>query len=207
MRRSFFIVFLIPSLAAAGGPKYSFSDAKLNNEFDNVYHDIKNVANGTYKSSSMTLQGITASSATITHLLGTTTNDNATAGTVGEYVSSVAGYSNFPTSGQYGDLTSISLTAGDWDVTVVATLTENSSTISLIGIGVSAASGNDSTGLVRGNNYIECVRPYNTNDVGCSVPNVRVSISATTTYYFKYVSSYTSGPPQAKGRISARRVR
>src|SRR4029077_4886616 len=51
-------------------------------------------------------------------LLGTATNDNATAGNVGEYIESVipAGAAIAITSATNTNLTSISLTAGDWDV-------------------------------------------------------------------------------------------
>ena len=52
-------------------------------------------------------------------IVGTATNDSATAGNVGEYVSSAVtpAYPITLTSTQYADVTSISLTAGDWDVT------------------------------------------------------------------------------------------
>ncbi|MCK1585488.1 hypothetical protein IVB03_39530 [Bradyrhizobium sp. 168] len=49
---------------------------------------------------------------------GTTTNDNATAGRIGEYVESVilVGSAVSVTSGASKTIASISLTAGDWDV-------------------------------------------------------------------------------------------
>jgi hypothetical protein len=48
---------------------------------------------------------------------GTTTNDNADAGVVGEIISSIVSVpTTGSTSGAYQTVTSISLTAGDWDV-------------------------------------------------------------------------------------------
>jgi hypothetical protein len=52
-------------------------------------------------------------------IVGTTTNDSATAGYVGEYVEGVlaAGSATALTTATPQTLVSISLTAGDWDVT------------------------------------------------------------------------------------------
>lgn len=42
MRKSFFLL-LIPSLALAGGPKYTYPNVRgLDDEMNNVYHDINN---------------------------------------------------------------------------------------------------------------------------------------------------------------------
>src|SRR2546421_430181 len=50
---------------------------------------------------------------------GTTTNDNAVSGNLGEYISSTVARGAAVTgaaNGTYKDLTSIVLTAGDWDI-------------------------------------------------------------------------------------------
>lgn len=138
---------------------------------------------------------------------GTTTNDSATAAFVGEYVSSVAGYTNFPTTDQYGDLTSISLTAGDWDVSVAFETVYGTATVTQVITGISTTTGNSGTGLVDGDSSVRCVGPTATADASLSIPCLRASLSGTTTYYLKYRSQYTVATPQAKGRISARRVR
>lgn len=141
---------------------------------------------------------------------GTTTNNNAAALNVGEYVESIASATNAPTSTQYGDLTSISLTAGDWDVTAGIFWTVNGATWSQYGHGISITSGNSPTGLNTGENFSN-----NTSTGSATVPasvtkfvsSYRMSLSGTTTVYLKYISNYTAGPPQAQGRLSARRVR
>jgi len=64
-------------------------------------------------------------------LIGTTTNDNAAAGQVGEYVSSTitGGASVALTPGVATNITSISLTAGDWDVSIMGYFTGTPTTI------------------------------------------------------------------------------
>src|ERR1019366_4169569 len=58
-------------------------------------------------------------------IVGTATNDNATAGNVGEHIQAVA--SNVvATDATFVNITSISLTAGDWDVTGISVYEANS---------------------------------------------------------------------------------
>jgi len=142
---------------------------------------------------------------------GTTTNDSAAAGYIGEYIELVTSTSqNFPTSTQYGDLNGgaadISLTAGDWDVTVTFRTNLNSSTCTDVSCGISITSGNSTTGLVSGSNLFLMAPP--TSSYGTNMGFVyRVSLASTTTVYLKYMANYSAGTPQARGRISARRVR
>lgn len=159
------------------------------------------------KSDATNLLAVTNTSGT--NIRGTTTNDSAATGFVGEYVEAVqASYANAPTSGQYGDVTSISLTAGDWDVSAVLEWNLNTGTAMtnpIIGIGT--ASGNSSSGLSGGNTSFETTPPTSSSNMGQSIPVVRKSLSATTTIYLKYLATYSGGTPRARGRISARRVR
>lgn len=143
-------------------------------------------------------------------LKGTTTNDNARTGDIGEYVESVVGASNATTTGQYSDLTSISLTAGDWDVTAIVHWNVNGGSWSRLRTGISVTSGNSGTGLTLGSSEVL----LNTTASGTvpdlsflAVPVYRQSLSGTTTIYLKIQAVYTGGPPTAQGRLSARRVR
>ena len=150
----------------------------------------------------------TVSSVSSSSVLGTTTNDNAAAGRLGEYIESVVGATNFPTSTNLGDLTSISLTAGDWDVSALLVATANSATVTTFEGGISTTSGNSGTGLVIGSNRILQAGPvHSVNLASVSISNYRMSLSATTTVYFKYSATYSVATPQGEGRISARRVR
>jgi hypothetical protein len=139
---------------------------------------------------------------------GTATNDSASAGYIGEYISSVVGLTNAPTSGNYGDLTSISLTAGDWDVTGIVHWDGSGSTATSYLGGISTTSGNSGTGLTVGDNesLVNPTAGFPINQVDNIIPAYRVSIASTTTYYLKFRSVYVV-TPVAYGRLSARRVR
>jgi len=143
-------------------------------------------------------------------ITGTTTNDNAAAGDVGEFVSTnVANGTIFlAASGAYGNVASISLTPGDWDVTGVAVLNANGASYSTgsWGVAVSSYSGNTTTDHVLGVNQLY-FNDYSGNDQAGPVPVVRFSLASTTTLYLKATANYSSGSPYVYGRLSARRVR
>ena len=141
-------------------------------------------------------------------IVGTTTNDSATGGYAGEYVESIVGPVNFPTSSQYGDMTSISLTAGDWDVSATALAATGGATMVAWSLGISTTSGNSQTGLVVASNWMANVIPASaTANQVTAIPNYRVSLSGTTTVYLKFEANFSVSTPAAYGRISARRVR
>lgn len=139
---------------------------------------------------------------------GTTAADSAATGYIGEYVEAVQlTETNFAATDTYGDLTSISLTAGDWGISLTAYAAANGATVTGMTFAIGTASGNSGTGVVIGRNAYRGVGPNSlTDQTGC-VPNFRVSISGTTTYYLKYLASYSVATPKAAGRISARRIR
>jgi hypothetical protein len=142
---------------------------------------------------------------------GTATNDDAAAGYIGEYVvGSQSTATNFPTSPDWGDGTSISLTAGDWDVSAVLDATINTATWTRAALGISTTSGNSTTGLVTGDNrLIQTWASSSTTPTGATIviPTYRISLSTTTTVYLKLSSTYSAGQSQYQCRISARRVR
>lgn len=141
---------------------------------------------------------------------GTATNDSATAGYVGEYVSSeISTSTSYPSSSVRGDLTSISLTAGDWDVTGTVMMIRNGATVTENEMALSTTSGDSTATTTFGINRVVQVSPTTTASevVSNSIPCYRYSLSATTTIYLKYEAIFSVATPQARGRISARRVR
>lgn len=143
---------------------------------------------------------------------GTNTNDAASTGYVGEYVSSsVSSNTNVPTTGNYGDLTSISLTAGDWLVTgAVRINTATSTATTNTEAAITTTSGNSSSGFVSGENYFEsafAAPGTNTRQVPHVIAAYRMSLSTTTTVYLKFSATYTNGQPVATGSIRATRIR
>lgn len=167
----------------------------------------------------ITCVGLTSSdnivfSPTTKGIKGTTTNDNAAALNVGEYVSSTVALTNVTAgSGTYFDVTSITLTAGDWDIACNFNVLRNAATFTALNFqtGATTTTGAASTGLVDGDNLgiLNVGASLTTfGEMSVSVPAFRVSLSATTVYYMKgFLATYTAGTPQYAGRISARRVR
>lgn len=159
-------------------------------------------------SSTIATSGITNTAGV--DIQGTNTNDNAAAGFVGEYTESIISVGqNAPTTDQYGDLTSISLTAGDWDVWGMVAWDQNGATWTTQRTGISVTTGNSSTGLTAGDNVV-----LDGNASSSTTPTFvsqhatwRVSLNATTTIYLKYRAAYSVGTPKAQGGIKARRVR
>lgn len=138
---------------------------------------------------------------------GTTTNDNATAGNVGEYVESkvASGSAVSLTTATSTNITSISLTAGDWDVTGNINYIGASATITGKISGISSTSATlptDGTEVYSGVN----VTLLNNTD-GTTLATKRISISGTTTVYLVGQTTFSAGTVTAFGYISARRVR
>lgn len=159
------------------------------------------VVGGGAFTSSMTVQG---------QLLGkgTATNDDAAAGYIGEYVSSVISNQSVGTNGLYFDITSISLTAGDWDVSAQITYVFNGATVTDWEFGIGLVAGNDSTGFISGDTYGEIPVPVSSSrSPSGSISSVRKSLNTTTAIYLKGFCTYTVATPKVSARISARRVR
>jgi len=142
-----------------------------------------------------------------TGIVGTTVNDAAAAGYVGEYVEGTGGPTNAPVTGTYSEITSITLTEGDWDVSLNCVYTLNGATAVSATVGIGTVSGNSATGVVAGDTAASCGAPGAAYNLSLVVPPKRVSIAGSTTYYLKVTANYSAGTPQFQGRLSARRVR
>jgi hypothetical protein len=136
---------------------------------------------------------------------GTTTNDNAPAGGVGEYIEAVVltGSAVTLTTMTPANVASISLTAGDWDVSGTVQTVAGGTTVTqylIVSVGATSAT---------------VVAPFmeisSANAAGGSVglPSqlTRVSIAATTTIYLVAQAGFTISTLKAFGTIRARRMR
>jgi hypothetical protein len=144
-------------------------------------------------------------------LAGTTTNDNAAAGKVGEYIESdiALGSAISLTTNVAANITSISLTAGDWDVSAIGRIHSNNASTSFTNgiasisqvsatLNASDAASVATPATVPGNGVNYCA---------LGVPPTRITLSATTTVYLVSRSAFTVSTAQAYGKISARRAR
>ena len=159
---------------------------------------------GTVTTAALTSTGAFTPSQT-SGIVGTTTNNNANAGSVGEYVT--ATISSTPlTNGVNANLASISLTAGDWDVTGVAQFVGSTNNMTYAFSGFTTTSAGtpsaDQMEQLDGNGSMT----MKVHEI--PAPTARFSLSATTTVYFVGKAGFSTGTVSVNGgRIRARRVR
>lgn len=205
VRTLLLILLAVPSFAA--GPKYGFTDPKLDDEFVNVYHDISypKIIDG--KANKLTVTNLTVSTATISNLRGVSSASNACPGCIGEYVEGIVSLATIPgVSGVPTSVSTITLTAGDWDVSALGFFAhQGGSSISNAEISINTTANADGT---LGNNAIRIARTATTTDeTALAIPTVRVSVSATTPVYLVVDVTFTVATPRFAGNIRARRVR
>ena len=142
-------------------------------------------------------------------IIGTTTNNNANTGSVGEFVESVvaAGSAVGLTTATPANVTSISLTAGDWDVWGNVNFIDAATT----NVTVAAASVGAASATVQENSTTQInwgpsgIVPEARIRLG--TPALRVSVSGTTTIYLVALGNFSVDTLTAYGSISARRRR
>lgn len=145
-----------------------------------------------------------------TSIKGTNTNNNAAAGDVGEYIESTIGLGSAVslTTGVVANITSISLTAGDWDVSGVIIMDSGATTnVTRVMCGINSTSA--TVDVTKG--YYSHIHsgyvPGSGQFRGMPLNTSRFSLSATTTIYLLALSNFTVSTCSAYGTISARRVR
>lgn len=143
---------------------------------------------------------------------GTTTNNNAAAGVIGEVISQtvVSGSGVSLTSGIAANITSISLTAGDWDVWGTGCFHPTPTTqIGALKTWISSTSatypGTPNGGAISANIYPASFVPN--DDFMFPVGTQRVSLASTTTIYLEAISYHSASTNTGYGTIWARRVR
>lgn len=134
-------------------------------------------------------------------IIGTTTNDNAAAGSVGEILSStvsgVAMAANVPKN-----ITSISITSGDWDVYAnVYTTPAAGTTTTYFQGGINTVSATIPTALFSGGSRVA------STGSAYEAPTVRISTSSTITIYLVANVQFGVSTMNTGGTIFARRVR
>ena len=136
-------------------------------------------------------------------IVGVTTNSNAAAGNVGEYVSAVDNVGVSLTTGTRANVVSISLTAGDWDVTgYVGYLPSGGASSTYQEGSISSTSATIGSAGAR-----TILSTTTTAQIEIPLPTVRVSLASTTTYYLVTNNDFTGGTIKGTGLIRARRVR
>jgi hypothetical protein len=144
-------------------------------------------------------------------LVGSSTNDSATAGNIGENLQSTVASGSAVSlgSGSPSNMTSLALTAGDWDVSGTMSFVPGASTsiTALLGGLSSTTTAFDlaTPGYFvaqRGAAYVP-----GANQCNLTVGPVRISLSASTTYFFVAQGIFTVSTLGAFGILRARRAR
>lgn len=140
---------------------------------------------------------------------GTTANDNAQAGSVGEYIESIIPNPSeiALTTSVAKDITSIVLTAGDWDVWGTAGF-DNGSGSTAWSLMLAWISSTSATAPVAPNAgaYVRLSYPLTGNEIISPVGMRRFSLNVTTTIYLSVFATFTN-TAFGFGSIHARRAR
>lgn len=127
------------------------------------------------------------------------------AGEVGEQILDATTGSNALVTGVPETIVFVTLTPGVWDISAVAEF-DGSPTGTQVIAGVSTAT-NSFTGAIQGNSLASLpTMPTAASDVTLSLPQMRKTITSTTTFYLVARSTFSAGSIGAFGRISAVRV-
>jgi hypothetical protein len=143
---------------------------------------------------------------------GTVTTDNAQPGDIGEYVKAevASGAAIALTTATPANVTSISLTPGDWDVyfepnfafPAATSYTALIASISTIGATIDSSSGENYASMASAPNV-----PGASTNISVRVGPRRMSLAATTAVYGVVTQTFTAGTLSAWGTLRARRVR
>ncbi len=137
---------------------------------------------------------------------GTSAGGNAASGYVGETVSSSVLFASAVSvsNNTARDVTSISLTAGDWDIHGnIFISTSGAATVYEAWSSNTSATAPDPSLL----NAFVVAASVGSGDIGLSIPYRRVNITTTTTVYLSCLVAFSSGACTACGNIYARRAR
>lgn len=143
-------------------------------------------------------------------LPGETSTGSATAGNIGEVVTSIvlSGSAVVLTTSTPANITSISLTAGDWDVTCAGGFTIGGTTsVTVLQFGPSSTTATITNGAGNRFAFTQNAATMGTTQEYPTVGPVRFSLSGTTTIFLVASATFTVSTVSAYGKIYARRAR
>ena len=113
---------------------------------------------------------------------------------------------SFPTSGQFGDNTSLTIPPGNWQISINLIAAFVAGVVNAVATGIGNATGNDASGLAIGT-YAQTFGPTVITDVFCGVPSRSVVFTSATTRYAKVLATYTTTAPTYQITMTATRVK
>ena len=132
---------------------------------------------------------------------GVTDASSASAGQVGETMT-VTGSSVTLTAATTTTLCSLALTAGDWEVDNIVSVTTSAGATS-----ITAGNSNSATAIAASPLRLQLLAALSSGGQNLSAPRRQFSLSATTTIYLNTAVGFSSGTASAVGFMFARRIR
>lgn len=132
---------------------------------------------------------------------GVTDGSSASAGQVGETMT-VTGSSVALTTATTTTLCSLALTAGDWEVDNIVSVTTSAGATS-----ITAGNSNSATAIAASPLRLQLVAALSSGGQNLPAPRRQFSLSATTTIYLNTSVGFSSGTASAVGFMFARRIR
>ncbi len=138
-------------------------------------------------------------------IVGTTTNNNAGSGYVGQYITKVVlGASSVSlTTATAADVLSQLIPQGDWDINGSVSILSSGNLLTVAGAWTSLTSA--TVPDIALYNVLGDTSPF--SSWGSNTPYLRVSLGVPTTVYLSCAATFGSGTATACGFLSARRVR
>jgi len=133
---------------------------------------------------------------------GTAAGDNANAGSIGESIPASASSISL-TNSSWTNVTSTTLSAGDWNVSGWALVSNGGANITNVAAGFSTTSAAQPTA----GNYWQFQSAGNTQITAQALPTIRLNLTSSTTVYCVAFAAFTSGATTASCSITPRRVR
>lgn len=139
--------------------------------------------------------------------VGVTDASNATAGNVGQTITNAipSGSATALTTATAKNVTSISLTAGDWDVSGNVNFSAATATVTGTSGGITTTSATMPTDGTEVFSGVQVTLLSETDSV--TISRKQINVSSTTTVYLVGKSTFSAGSVSAFGSITARRVR
>lgn len=147
---------------------------------------------------------------TVTNLVTTATNDSAASTKLGERITGTAaqGSVSIAASATVYNITSVALTAGDWEVYGEVCYTPVNTTV-VTALIATIYTANNGLGTISTENRSELGFTYTSigNSTGVKVGPTRISLAGSATYYLNAYATFSVSTMTAGGWLAARRVR
>lgn len=193
----------VPSANVVNGVSYPASPST------NTVPVVTSTNTVTYEAVPVAAGGTGQTATPAAQLPGTTTNDNASAGNLGEFVTS-GGVLTGLTSGVSINLASMSLTAGDWEVdSSISIVPANTTSVTIVSFGPSSTVTTLPSTYVNGlfSTSFGGVVGNGTQAYTLAQIPLRFSLATTTTIYLVAQVNFSVSTCQAAAILRARRVR